>query len=806
MKKMLILLCTAGISALLSASELLPPVKLANPSYLVKDGITEARIYLPEQAGRPLIFAAQELKEHLKKITGGTVEYAWRAPQKYDIGFEFQVRNPQEWKGKEDPQAFLLEEVKSPRPKVIIKGNTELAVLYGVYEYLDGLGVRWFTPGDDGMKYPEGADLAVNPGVKKVTPAFEYRCLDFSGIGDSDFGDTSDPAHYRNVIHYQYDLWLLRNHLNFDRSVHNGHLFGFNRITESGGHSLRSKAGLTKELFEKEPERFPIVTVDFQKKRIRGGQICFTHPKNIETAIRNGIEHFKKQAQSKNDLNDVSDAMDMSLADGSGICECPNCEKAAGPEPYSKDRLVWGYMNAVARGIAKEFPGKKIQLFAPYFELTRPPEGMKIEPNIVAVSCRSIAWENTPENQKSYPFRKAYRDWVEATAKAGAQMASYDYAIWGWSGCSPQPLDLLDAVKAYRDLGYKRYHVEVMNHSQQLNPVLWAMARSLWDKNKNPRDEFAAFCREYYGKTVGDRVLKLYEEMDANARRTPRRGYGSLADLNGMMTPEFIKKYRPQVNYLPNLATGIERKRMEKLAKNLEFMFLTAEAWRAKCDAVNAPTKENIKKFNHALNKAENYWLSRNLAAICAPANFRTIQDMRNTEFHAKPAGRKELADPARWRNELFAGTKVQNVRNLFKLPEFWKFRIDPLEQGLREGWKKENFDDSQWREASTYDFIESQGAGVVDGRFYYRVRFNAPKFPAGKKVYLRIGSVDDTGEVFLNGTFVGAQDNVDHWDKSFEMDVTDALKQGKENTLCVRVYDALGGGGIWRPSALYVK
>lgn len=74
------------------------------------------------------------------------------------------------------------------------------------------------------------------------------------------------------------------------------------------------------------------------------------------------------------------------------------------------------------------------------------------------------------------------------------------------------------------------------------------------------------------------------------------------------------------------------------------------------------------------------------------------------------------------------------------------------------------------------------------------------------EKVFLRIGSIDDTGVIFLNGREIGRQDGPRNWNKSFEMDVTDVLRQGEDNLLAVRGYDSGGGEGVWRPSALYTK
>ena len=41
------------------------------------------------------------------------------------------------------------------------------------------------------------------------------------------------------------------------------------------------------------------------------------------------------------------------------------------------------------------------------------------------------------------------------------------------------------------------------------------------------------------------------------------------------------------------------------------------------------------------------------------------------------------------------------------------------------------------------------------------------------------------------------------NWDKSFALDVTDAIRPGT-NLLAVHGFDSGGGEGVWRPSALY--
>ena len=158
---------------------------------------------------------------------------------------------------------------------------------------------------------------------------------------------------------------------------------------------------------------------------------------------------------------------------------------------------------------------------------------------------------------------------------------------------------------------------------------------------------------------------------------------------------------------------------------------------------------------------------------------------------------------------ELFAGAQVPKaLPNLFPLPETWGFHVDYENRGLELGYFKTDHDDSQgWQPLSSWNFVCSQGYGrQIGGYFWYRVKFNAPAFPADKKVILRIGSLDDTGDVYLNGIKVGSQPEPRNWDRSFAMEITEQIKPGSVNDLAIHGYDSGGGEGVWRPSAIYTE
>ena len=781
--------------------------------YIIKDGVAQGRLYLPAKCERVTQFAAQELQEYLNKITGTRLPLAWRNHElrhKKDIGIQLVVRDTSEWKGKESAQAFTIEETLEPE-MITITGNTDMAVLYGVYQYLQELGVRWFSPGEIGENVPKLKDIAINKRKKSYEPSFLSRGLDFSGV-HKDIFDYSNEKIYRELIHYEYDLWLLRNRLMFQRSIHNAHWFDFNTIPVSGGHGIK-KAALDGVDIKIEPERFAMVTRDGKKERcLKDSQICFTNEKNIQQCVKSAVEFFKKQDETQGernaDLDEAADSFPMGLSDTSGICECENCTKVSGNPPYGRDRLVWSFYNRVARGLNEQMPGKKIGLFAPYYELTRPPDDVKIEPNIVAVSCRGTGWSNAPEDNPYYPMTKNYMENIKATRKAGAEMRNYDYVMWDGT---PQPLNILDAAETYKEMGYKHYHAEVMTRNEQVWPILWTLAQYTWDSNRKTDKLLAEYCNEYYGNE-GVLVLDLLKRIDANSRKIPSVVYGGFPDTQIVMSDDLIAYGRKKLEEAVKNVKGVEKARLESFYSTFEMFARTAETYRSYCEALNTRTPEAIADSQKKFADYEQFWETRKLQATCSPKTLTRMQRMSKVKIpsETEPKGRKELEDKKVWLSELFAfGSVPENIPNMFPLPEVWKFKIDHNEKGLLEGWEKVDYDDSKgWHPLSTWNFFERQGYEDIGGHFWYRLNVKVPVFPSDRKIFLRIGSLDDCGDIYINGKLAHSRklENPDDWQASFAFDVTPFIMQGKENIIAVRGYDSTGAGGIWRPSALYTE
>jgi len=131
-----------------------------------------------------------------------------------------------------------------------------------------------------------------------------------------------------------------------------------------------------------------------------------------------------------------------------------------------------------------------------------------------------------------------------------------------------------------------------------------------------------------------------------------------------------------------------------------------------------------------------------------------------------------------------------------------WRFRLDPKNQGVQEGWYRLDWDDSAWDTVDAGQFWESLGY-EYDGYAWYRKWVAIPKQWKGQRVYLGFGGVDDIYVVFINGKKVATVgDTVKRQSYVYRYsfsEITSEVRFGDQNLIAVQVYDWGGVGGIHR-------
>jgi beta-galactosidase/beta-glucuronidase len=128
--------------------------------------------------------------------------------------------------------------------------------------------------------------------------------------------------------------------------------------------------------------------------------------------------------------------------------------------------------------------------------------------------------------------------------------------------------------------------------------------------------------------------------------------------------------------------------------------------------------------------------------------------------------------------------------RESVRLDGRWRARLDPTDSGLAENWQRHDdaaFDRQlevplAWQAA---DPSLRQYAGAV----WYRCTFQVPSAwrTADTELAVRFNAVDYRAEVWINDTYVGAHEG---GYTPFELDITQAVERGVENTLTLRAFD----------------
>ena len=635
----------------------------AEELYLVRDGEPQGRILLPRVFGKATLFAAQELSDYVEKITGARLpidlgKQHHRLAGTYVV-LETKIDPTKEISADGTEDVFTIQ---GRRNALTITGNSDAATLYGVYQYLHELGVRWYMPGEIGENVPKLKELKIGNRRQTYKPSFRTREIDYSGYNTTHFHPKGQERQHRD-----WDLWLLRNKCHFVRSIHWGplHRHDFNWSREHMFHNLHF---ILRPLdIEEVPERFPLVTGGGETKRRKDRvQICFTHPENIQAAIAGALKYFEKDPWRL--------TFPLSLNDCAGICECENCTKANGGifPPHNPNRVVWKFMNAAAEGLTAKLPNKRIAFYTSYGGMTVPPEDMKAARGIVGISCH-ICSNSTDITDPDCPFNRRYYNWIRRTSATGAEQGCYDYSMFAGT---PQPLTILNSMKTYHDLGYVWYHTESMGRDEQRKIVLWVQAQLAWNVNQDPAELLKAFCDEYYG-AAGEDVLSVLNTIEASCRGMPKIIIGSLGVAQSIMTDEVIQTGTERLESALGKVRGREKERLERFYGTFVMLSFRAIVGRLFFQAQVERTEAAKSGVIYACQRLEDFWKENDLSETCSPAILAGIGRVRKAvdaiSPEVTPSASKKLTGAERPAilEELYSFSKVPDqTDDHFLLPE----------------------------------------------------------------------------------------------------------------------------------------
>jgi hypothetical protein len=377
-------------------------------------------------------------------------------------------------------------------------GGGPRGLLYGVYDLLDSLGCRWYTP--ELSHIPRLPNLAL-PALRKTGgPAFENR--------DTFNSECRDP------------LWRLRNRMNGWSTPIPEYMGGF--VDYCGFvHTFESLLP-PDEYFDVHPEYYSLVA---GQRRRDVTQLCLTNPDVLRIVTQRVLELMR--------ANPRATIFSVSQNDCYNFCECAAC-RAATEEEGAQSGLLIRFVNAIAAESCKEFPDKLIDTLAYQYSLDAPQLSVphpNVRVRLCSITCCQGHTYGTCEHPESQRFLRALQAWSARTS----QLYVWHYATDFTHYALPMPDfdELHGNINLYRRNGVRGLFIQGMGEpgggAESMALRGYLVSRLLWQPEQPVWPIVDEFLSAYYGAAAPQ--VRRYLDVFHGAVRQDNTLHPSLYDL-----------------------------------------------------------------------------------------------------------------------------------------------------------------------------------------------------------------------------------------------------------------------------------
>lgn len=531
---------------LLATALLLTPLASLRAEFLVKDGAANAEIVIAEKPARMTKLAAKELQTYLEKISGGRLEivtqthagkvpiYVGKSRFTEDLklatdGLEngaFRMSSAAGWLALLGPDEDYVPIEPYGRSRSVaetkrvngefdkITGDTfwnhhrddsshyhadldvwdfdDAGTLNAVYEFLRGLGVRWYAPGELGEVVPSAKSIALPEVNRTVKPDFGMRRFTFyteaTGLGDK-------------------GIWTLRLGLNFGHKIG-----GITQICHGAKFVL-----MRDEMKQAHPEMY-LLTGGKRDTTTKGsGYPDLTSPLFFEKQVKYARAMFDYYREPMLSIDLVDGYGGMTSDDPKWMAQLTPDRGWSG----SMSDHVWGYLDRVARELYKSHPDRLVSGLA-YSGYKLPPEKIdKFSPNLVLIETRQR--QNFWDEEKHREHIALREAWLKKLSSG--KYLTWDYSINARPEQAGRPVYYTRQIA--RDLKELKgvtlgEMIEIYDHpaskASQLayDPLaiehlnLYVTSRLWWDANQNVDALLDEYFTGYFGPAAA--AMKAFAE------------------------------------------------------------------------------------------------------------------------------------------------------------------------------------------------------------------------------------------------------------------------------------------------------
>ena len=454
----------------------------------------DCTIVCGEDADPAVRYAAEELRDYVKKLTG--VELTINGEAGHRIHLVNLLVDDEFYACVRSLTGASLTVVAPDGFNIVRKGDGlwilgegPRGCLYGVYDLLERYGgVGFYSSWCE--KVPRLEKLSVPRGVVVSSPAFAMR----------------EPFWYDVNEHREFAAKLRVN--------------GFNHTPNDvpakvGGDDFRFGGGLgschtfnrlcdPNLYFDTHPEYFSLVKDKRQKDHT---QLCLTNPDVLEIVTSNVLARIRKDPGAK--------FYGVSQNDWYNYCECEKC-KAIDDEEGSHAGTMVRFVNAVAERVEKEFPNVLIETLA-YQYTRKPPKKTKLRHNVVPCLCTIECDFARPIPESPFEQDKSFMEDIVGWAKQTDQLYVWDYVtqFTHYPHAFANVYALQGNIRFFRDNGVKMLFEQGARegcHAGFAELKAWLLAKWMWNPKADMKALLDEFFDGYYGKGAPF-VREYFEEL-----------------------------------------------------------------------------------------------------------------------------------------------------------------------------------------------------------------------------------------------------------------------------------------------------
>ena len=392
--------------------------------------------------------------------------------------------------------------IRGDGKRLVIAGGCPIGVLYGVYAFLERLGVRFLAW--DTVKLPNRRDTLDLPVID------ERRSPDFAGRHIFDMYPIFFDRIQAQEPLQKWKMHRLRNRFNGShtgqkahRDLYEGDLFHLSPALPPY-HNFYNYLPPEK-YFASHPEYF---SMDKEGRRFhgtpQGGNICLSNPDVAKIVTETLLDFIRSDREKTPDNPPLM--YDISQMDSSAfMCLCPSCREISDVEGESG--LLLSFMNKVAGRIKTEYPEICLRTFA-YSSTLVPPKSIRPLENVYVQYCDPYM-KSDCFRPLGHEFNKEQAEMLESWRRTGANLVLWDYWNMGFDSFfdPPRPEVVLDALQSdfirFHSAGVKAIFIEAersfVSPQNFIDLEYYLASRLMVDRNADVEKAVEEFLEGYYG-------------------------------------------------------------------------------------------------------------------------------------------------------------------------------------------------------------------------------------------------------------------------------------------------------------------